>query len=127
MNLTDTQMDAVYGNARVATQNHFDQLDYDISGVEQNAFFVRSLIEWIEWFERNTLPSAASHDRRVGDDHLSGEVYWRYTEPAPRGVKLALLTKGKTQTTGVWHDEHGYIAWSLLIPRDKQLETELGL
>jgi hypothetical protein len=58
--------------------------------------------------------------------HLAGDNYWRYTEPAPRGVKLALLTIGKIQVTGEWMDGCGYIAWSPLIRRNKDIERQLG-
>ena len=62
-----------------------------------------------------------------GEGYLSGEVYWRYTEPAPKGVKLSLLTIGKVQVTGEWTDGGGFIAWSPLIPRDKNTERLLGV
>ena len=52
---------------------------------------------------------------------------YNYTDPAPRGVKLTLLTKGKIQVTGEWVDGGGYIAWAPLLRRDKQLEKELGI
>ena len=55
------------------------------------------------------------------------DIYWRYTEPAPRGVKLTLLTRGNVQVTGDWTDNGGYKAWSPLIRRDKQLERQLGI
>lgn len=122
MNLTDAQLDAACRGAQASSEAHFDSLDFDISEVEQNAYFVRALLKRVELF-KSPEPTAL----HVGDDHLSGEVYWRYTEPAPRGVKLNLLTKGKIAVVGDWHDGHGYIAWSPLIRRDKQLEEELGL
>jgi len=127
MNLTDAQLDAAYEKARIAADKHLAQLNFQVSAVEANAIFVRKVFEFAEWFRASSAAPVAADGRRVGDDHLSGEVYWRYTEPAPRGVKLALLTKGKTQTTGEWQDGQGCIAWSLLIPRDKALEEELGL
>lgn len=52
---------------------------------------------------------------------------WRYTEPAPRGKKLTLLTRGGIQVTGEWLDDGSFIAWAPLIKRDHKLEKELGL
>ena len=57
----------------------------------------------------------------------AGDIYWRYTEPAPRGVKLTLLTRGNVQVTGEWADNAGYKAWAPLIRRNKQIEKDLGL
>lgn len=66
----------------------------------------------------------------AGETHLAAstnDIYWRYVEPAPKGVKLTLLTIGNVQVTGEWVDNAGYKAWSPLLRRDKKLEIELGL
>lgn len=52
---------------------------------------------------------------------------YNYIDPAPRGVKLTLLTAGKIQVTGEWADSGMYIAWAPLLKRDKALEERLGL
>lgn len=53
---------------------------------------------------------------------------WRYEEPAPKDTKLALLTIGGHQVTGIWSGKFGehYIAWSGLLKRDKEVEKRLG-
>lgn len=51
---------------------------------------------------------------------------FNYIDPAPRGVKLTLLTTGKVQVVGEWRDGM-YIAWAPLLKRDKALEERLGL
>lgn len=55
-------------------------------------------------------------------------VYWRY-EPAPKGVKCQLLSKGRTVMLGPATGKFGveYIAWAPFAKRDKKLEKELGL
>jgi hypothetical protein len=64
----------------------------------------------------------------VTDRHLAAEpTGWHYTEPAPRGVKLTLLTIGNIQVTGEWADNMKYKAWAPLLRRNKQLEKELGI
>jgi hypothetical protein len=58
--------------------------------------------------------------------HLAGPPSgWEYLLPAPRGVKITLLTIGNMQVTGVWQAGM-YKAWCLLIERDKELERKLG-
>jgi hypothetical protein len=52
---------------------------------------------------------------------------YNYVDPAPRGVKLTLLTIGKIQVTGVWTDDGSYIAWAPLLKRDKLVEDALGI
>jgi hypothetical protein len=59
------------------------------------------------------------------DHHVTSSTsYWIYPaqEPAPRGVKLSLLTKGLIQVTGVWNDSGNYIAWQRLHRRIKEQE-----
>ena len=51
---------------------------------------------------------------------------YNYLDPAPRGVKLTLLTKGNIQVTGEW-TEGAYKAWAPLLKRDKELERKLGI
>lgn len=58
---------------------------------------------------------------------VSAESSWRYIEPAPRGKKLSLLTRGGIQVTGEWKDGGDFIAWAPLIKRNHELERELGL
>lgn len=67
--------------------------------------------------------------------HASNESWWRYDGmlyngvplPAPKGEKVALLTKGGQQVIGVWQDNGGFLAWAPLIKRDKQVEELLGI
>lgn len=60
--------------------------------------------------------------------HLAASpTAFNYIDPAPRGVKLTLLTIGKVQVVGEWSDIGGYIAWAPLLKRDKELEERLGL
>jgi hypothetical protein len=65
----------------------------------------------------------------ITDHHDGDEIYWRYPTvhgPAPRGVKLTLLTIGNQQVTGDWAEGGGFKAWSPLIRRDKEVERQLG-
>ena len=65
---------------------------------------------------------------KLKTDHVAAdETFYRYTEPAPRGVKLTLLTVGNVQVTGEWSDRGGYKAWAPLIKRDKEQEKALGI
>lgn len=61
------------------------------------------------------------------DQAHSGQAYWRYDEPAPKGVKILLLTVGAVAVIGVWEGEPGehFIAWSPLPKRNKEKETAL--
>lgn len=62
-----------------------------------------------------------------GSYAVSSDVYWRY-DPAPRGVKVYLLTKGGVAIApGQWRDGMGLIAWHPVFKRDKAKEVELGL
>ena len=56
----------------------------------------------------------------------SDPIGYNYTDPAPRGVKLTLLTLGNIQVTGYWEPSM-YKAWAPLLKRDKQKEKELGI
>lgn len=59
--------------------------------------------------------------------YLAGDSsFWRYAVPAPKGIKLSLLTKGGVQVVGVWEDDL-YVAWAPLIKRNKESEKRLGL
>jgi hypothetical protein len=55
------------------------------------------------------------------------KLKWIYPdqEPAPRGVKLALLTQGNIQVTGTWVSDGSYKAWQRLFSRDKEHERSL--
>ena len=55
----------------------------------------------------------------------TGEVFWRYEEPAPRGVKLLLLTSGGVAVIGEWSTNSNLVAWSPLPRRDKAKEHAL--
>lgn len=60
-------------------------------------------------------------------DYLAAEPQgYNYVDPAPKGVKLTLLTLGNIQVTGVW-SKNLYKAWAPLLKRDKQMEKELGI
>ena len=50
---------------------------------------------------------------------------WIYPEDEdpPRATKLALLTRGNIQVTGVWEDGGSYKAWQRLFKRDKTKEA----
>jgi hypothetical protein len=54
-------------------------------------------------------------------------MVWIYPdqEPAPRGVKIALLTIGNIEVTGNWTDDGRYKAWQRLFSRDKEHERLL--
>ncbi len=61
------------------------------------------------------------------DKHLDSYTpEWEYKKPAPRGVKLSLLTIGNQQVTGDWSADGRYKAWAPLIKRNKDIERELG-
>lgn len=65
---------------------------------------------------------------KAGDKHYAAEpTGYNYRDPAPRGVKLTLLTIGNVQVTGEWSDDGGYKAWAPLLKRDKELERKLGI
>jgi hypothetical protein len=57
------------------------------------------------------------------DKHMK----WIYPdqEPAPRGVKIALLTIGNIEVTGNWTDDGRYKAWQRLFSRDKEHEKKI--
>ena len=61
------------------------------------------------------------------DSAATGEVFWRYTQPPPKGTKLLLLTVGGVAVISNWEGEFGeqFIAWSPLPKRNKMLESEL--
>jgi hypothetical protein len=63
----------------------------------------------------------------TGQHHAAAPTGYNYIDPAPKGVKLTLLTKGKVQVTGEWVEGGAFIAWAPLLKRDKQLEEEMGL
>jgi hypothetical protein len=64
----------------------------------------------------------------AGETHFAAEpTDYNYVDPAPRGVKLTLLTIGNIQVTGQWDDSGAYKAWAPLLKRDKELERQLGL
>ena len=42
--------------------------------------------------------------------------------PAPRGVKLNLLTSGGISTHGIWTEGSNFIAWAPLLKRNKAKE-----
>lgn len=54
---------------------------------------------------------------------------WRYPkrDPAPKGVKVNLLTIGNHSVVGVWHKDGGFKAWHPLLKRDKEYEEANGL
>ena len=59
--------------------------------------------------------------------HLdASQPEWEYIKPAPRGVKLTLLTLGNQQVIGEWRDDGGYKAWAPLLKRCKETERRLG-
>ena len=61
------------------------------------------------------------------DRYLAAEpTGYNYIDPAPKGVKLTLLTVGNVQVTGEWM-EGAFKAWAPLLRRDKELERKLGI
>lgn len=55
------------------------------------------------------------------------EWKWNYTDPAPLGEKLLLLTTGGTCVVGSWAGMKGdmYLAWQYPPKRDKEKEKEI--
>lgn len=43
--------------------------------------------------------------------------------PAPRGVKLQILTTGGIAVLGEWKDDTNFMAWAPLIKRNKEKEA----
>jgi hypothetical protein len=52
------------------------------------------------------------------------DLHWIYPwqEQPPRGVKIAILTRGDIQVTGYWVDDGSCKAWQRLFKRDKDEE-----
>ncbi len=63
-------------------------------------------------------------DNPVDKDYAVGQVQWIYpsVQTPPKGQKLALLTRGGIQVTGMWRAGGDFIAWQYLFRRDKNLE-----
>ncbi len=63
-------------------------------------------------------------------DHLDNgtQCKWFYPprQPAPRGVKMNLLTIGNQSVVGSWTDDGSVKAWHPLLKRDKDYEREMG-
>ena len=55
---------------------------------------------------------------------LSGVAYWRdpQDEPPPRGVKMLLLNPGGVACIGTWDNKSGWLAWSPLPDRIKEVK-----
>lgn len=62
-----------------------------------------------------------------GDSDKSMKWIYPDQEPAPRGVKIVLLTVGNIQTTGNWTDDGRYKAWQRLFSRDKEHEKRMDV
>lgn len=54
-----------------------------------------------------------------------GSIPWIYPcdQAAPAGIKVALLTRGGVQVTGVWRNGGDFIAWQKLFKRDRSKEV----
>lgn len=59
-------------------------------------------------------------ERYQTDKNLKWIYPW--VQEPPRGVKLALLTLGDVQVSGVWRDDGSCKAWQKLFKRDKEAE-----
>lgn len=79
------------------------------------------------WYVQEFVPAIPTTLKTSEEHATANESYWRYTEPAPKGVKLSLLTRGRIQIAGEWIDDGSIIAWAPLIKRNKELERSLNL
>lgn len=65
------------------------------------------------------------NDRVAVDPSLHWIYPWQ--ERAPRGTKIAILTRGDIQVTGYWVDDGSCKAWQRLFKRDKNEEQRAQL
>lgn len=90
-----------------------------------------SKLQELGWTIQGYVIPDAPADVRVSEQVATAPTSrWHYPangEPAPAGVTVHLLTRGRVVVRGVWNDMGDYIAWAPMLQRDKELEARLGL